>query len=50
MVLLEYLNILARSINIFADRDIVKFLKLDFNSYRVKELRVTLAKNLELIE
>jgi hypothetical protein len=47
---LEYFNILAKSINIFADPPIVKFLKLDFESFHVKNLKDLLDKNLEWYE
>lgn len=46
----EYMNILANSINIFEDKDVVEFLKLDFESIHVKALAKALAKNLELLE
>jgi hypothetical protein len=49
-LLAKYLNILSREVNIFADEDIVKFLKLDFNSQKVKALREALELNLELYE
>lgn len=49
-LLAKYMNILSREINIFADEDIVKFLKLDFNSQKVKTLREALDQNLELYE
>lgn len=44
------MNILSNSINIFNDRDVVAFLKLDFNSLAVQKLRDALAQNLELFE
>lgn len=46
----EYMNILANSINIFEDKDIVKFLALDYESMQVQALRVALGKNIEFFD
>jgi hypothetical protein len=44
------MNILANSINIFEDKDIVKFLALDYESMQVQALRVALGKNIEFFD
>ena len=48
--LAKYMNILSQSVNIFEDLDIVKFLKLDFESAKVRTLKQQLEENLLLMD
>lgn len=44
------MNILANSINIFGDQDIVRCLQLKFDSLEVQGLRKALAKNIDILD
>jgi hypothetical protein len=45
-----YLSQLAQTINIFDIKDIVKFLRLDYDSYDVENLRKSLSRDLDLFD
>lgn len=44
------MSILANSVNIFGDHDIVKCLQLKFDSLEVQGLRKALAKNIDILD